>query len=152
MTETVYGNLNSNPINISISGKTNKVYGLAFPIGKYPGRKNHFIKESDYALIRSNIRQILLTAPGDRVMLPQFGCNLRQFLFAPLDDVLFDQVKNQILTSLSLYAPYLKVLTLKIHNNEDVTLTGQSILWVKLVCQVKNNTLLAPFETVLEVR
>jgi phage baseplate assembly protein W len=34
------------------------------------------------------IRQILLTAPGERADLPQFGCGLRQLLFAPNSDAL----------------------------------------------------------------
>ena len=34
------------------------------------------------------IRQVLLTAPGERVDLPQFGCGLRQLLFAPNSDAL----------------------------------------------------------------
>ena len=29
------------------------------------------------------IRQILLTAPGERADLPEFGCGIRQLLFAP---------------------------------------------------------------------
>jgi phage baseplate assembly protein W len=29
------------------------------------------------------IRQVLLTAPGERVDLPEFGCGVRQLLFAP---------------------------------------------------------------------
>lgn len=29
------------------------------------------------------IRQILLTAPGERIDLPQFGCGLRQLLLRP---------------------------------------------------------------------
>jgi phage baseplate assembly protein W len=29
------------------------------------------------------IRQILLTAPGERADLPEFGCGLRQLIFAP---------------------------------------------------------------------
>ncbi len=34
------------------------------------------------------IRQILLTAPGERADLPQFGCGLRQLVFAPLSSAL----------------------------------------------------------------
>jgi len=34
------------------------------------------------------IRQILLTVPGERIDLPQFGCGLRQLLFAPDSDAL----------------------------------------------------------------
>lgn len=32
------------------------------------------------------IRQILLTAPGERIDLPEFGCGLRRMLFAPNAD------------------------------------------------------------------
>ena len=34
------------------------------------------------------IRQVLLTAPGERADLPQLGCGLRQLLFAPNSDAL----------------------------------------------------------------
>src|SRR4051794_8414584 len=34
------------------------------------------------------IRQVLLTAPGERADLPAFGCGLRQLLFAPNSDAL----------------------------------------------------------------
>jgi len=34
------------------------------------------------------IRQILLTAPGERADLPEFGCGLRQLVFAPNSDAL----------------------------------------------------------------
>lgn len=29
------------------------------------------------------IRQVLLTSPGERVCMPEFGCGLRQLIFAP---------------------------------------------------------------------
>jgi phage baseplate assembly protein W len=34
------------------------------------------------------IRQVLLTAPGERADLPEFGCGLRQLVFAPDSDAL----------------------------------------------------------------
>jgi len=33
--------------------------------------------------VEQMIRQVLLTAPGERVDLPEFGCGVRQLLFAP---------------------------------------------------------------------
>jgi phage baseplate assembly protein W len=35
------------------------------------------------AHVEQMIRQVLLTAPGERADLPQFGCGIRQLLFAP---------------------------------------------------------------------
>jgi phage baseplate assembly protein W len=38
--------------------------------------------------VEQMIRQVLLTAPGERVDLPEFGCGLRQLIFAPNSDAL----------------------------------------------------------------
>ena len=46
------------------------------------------------------IRQILLTTPGERVDLPQFGCGIRQLLFAPNSTAL--QSTTQLLIRQSL--------------------------------------------------
>jgi uncharacterized protein len=43
----------------------------------------------DYAAhVEQMIVQVLLTAPGERVNLPQFGCGLRQLVFGPLSSAL----------------------------------------------------------------
>lgn len=38
--------------------------------------------------IRDLIQQVLFTAPGERVNRPDFGCGLRQLVFAPNSDAL----------------------------------------------------------------
>jgi phage baseplate assembly protein W len=38
--------------------------------------------------VEQMIRQVLLTSPGERVNLPEFGCGLRQLLFAPNSEAL----------------------------------------------------------------
>ena len=46
------------------------------------------------------IRQVLLTTPGERADLPEFGCGLRQLLFAPNSDAL--QATTQLIIQRSL--------------------------------------------------
>jgi len=41
------------------------------------------------------IRQVLLTSPGERIDLPEFGCGLRQLIFAPHSSAL-DAATNLI--------------------------------------------------------
>jgi phage baseplate assembly protein W len=38
--------------------------------------------------VRQMIRQVLLTNPGERIDLPEFGCGLRAIVFAPYSDAL----------------------------------------------------------------
>ena len=47
------------------------------------------------------IRQVLLTDPGERVCLPEFGCGLRRLVFAPYSDALQATTKLLVMQSLS---------------------------------------------------
>jgi len=47
------------------------------------------------------IRQILLTTPGERADLPEFGCGLRQLLFAPNSEALQATTRLMIEQALS---------------------------------------------------
>lgn len=50
--------------------------------------------QSPYAThVNQMIRQVLLTTPGERADLPEFGCGLRQLLFAPNSDALQSTTK-----------------------------------------------------------
>lgn len=57
-----------------------------FPAGVDRSR-GRFSEESDYdAYVRGLIRQVLLTAKGERINRPAFGAGVRRLVFAPLSD------------------------------------------------------------------
>ena len=45
--------------------------------------RGHTATADEDAWIRGLIEQVLFTAPGERVMRPDFGCGLAQLVFAP---------------------------------------------------------------------
>jgi phage baseplate assembly protein W len=47
------------------------------------------------------IRQVLLTEPGERINLPEFGCGLRRLVFAPHSDALQATTKLMVMQALS---------------------------------------------------
>jgi uncharacterized protein len=60
--------------------------------------------QSPYARhVDEMIRQILLTTPGERADLPEFGCGLRQLLFAPNSDALQATAQLMVQRSLNLW-------------------------------------------------
>jgi len=64
---------------------TRRDYNLPFGIDP----TSHQVSTTGYAShVDQMIRQVLLTAPGERVDLPQFGCGLRQLVFSPLSSAL----------------------------------------------------------------
>jgi phage baseplate assembly protein W len=59
----------------------------AFPFRIDPGSGQ--AAQSPYAKhVDEMIRQILLTSPGERADIPEFGCGIRQLLFAPNSEAL----------------------------------------------------------------
>jgi uncharacterized protein len=72
-------------------------YAFPFRINPISGQA----AQSPYAThVDQMIRQVLLTTPGERADLPEFGCGLRQLVFAPDSDAL--QATTQIMVQQSL--------------------------------------------------
>jgi hypothetical protein len=49
------------------------------------------------------IEQLLLTSPGERVNMPEFGCGLRRAVFAAQNDALVATVKIQVQQAINAY-------------------------------------------------
>lgn len=60
--------------------------GLAFPF--HINESGKVAVASGDENIRAKVLQVLLTAPGERVNLPDFGCGLRDLLFDPNNEIL----------------------------------------------------------------
>ena len=61
------------------------IRALYHPISEDAGGKRLRV-ETDYeAYVRQLIRQVLLTNPGDRVHLPDFGAGVRALVFSPIN-------------------------------------------------------------------
>lgn len=60
-------------------------------------------------VIKQSIKTILSTLPGERVMLPNFGGSIRDFLFEPMDPETAEDIKDRIETSLEDEEPRISV-------------------------------------------
>lgn len=77
-----------------------RVDSIRFPFGIDRAR-GQLQKEPDYErYIAQLIRQILLTAPGERPHRPDFGAGLRRMVFAPNDDATASLLQATILQNL----------------------------------------------------
>lgn len=75
-------------------------HDYAFPFAIDPGSGQ--VAQSPYeAHVAQMVRQVLLTDPGERIDLPEFGCGLRRLLFAPMSDALSSTTKMLVLQSLT---------------------------------------------------
>jgi phage baseplate assembly protein W len=77
--------------------------------------------------IKSNLINLLLTSKGERVMNPNFGCDLKKFLFEGITDNNVDTLRNDILSSISLYIPEITITNITLSPNIDNNLVGLTI-------------------------
>jgi phage baseplate assembly protein W len=74
------------PVELTPAAAAARPAGLGFPFRIDPGGSVR--AEHGDPLLRAKILQLLLTAPGERVNLPEYGTRLRDLVFDPNNDVL----------------------------------------------------------------
>ena len=60
-------------------------------------------------LALQNLKMLILTNPGERIMDPNFGVGLRKFLFEQNDSLTYGQIEGKIRNQIRTYLPYIKV-------------------------------------------
>ena len=72
--------------------------------------------------IKQNLKMLILTNPGERVMTPNFGVGIRKYLFEVVSDEVYAEIDSKIKQQVSLYMPYLKITRVQFDrdaNNEN---------------------------------
>jgi hypothetical protein len=108
-----------------------RVVALRHPFGIDPGL-GEVTREPNYAAhVEQMMRQVLFTAPGERVNRPDFGCGLRRMVFAPNSVVAASLLKVQIRQALD------KWLGTLIRVDDVVTHADGEVLRVTIVYLIK---------------
>lgn len=59
--------------------------------------------------VKSDLKNLILTNRGERLMQPDFGCNLRQAIFEQIGPETYGYIRNEIETAISVWLPYIIV-------------------------------------------
>tara|TARA_R110000824_G_scaffold122403_6_gene279570 strand:+ start:4382 stop:4765 length:384 start_codon:yes stop_codon:yes gene_type:complete len=68
--------------------------------------------------IRSDLLHLLLTNKGERLYLPDFGSDLRKYIFEPNDDITHGKIKDSLNETIKTYIPNLLVNEISFETNE----------------------------------
>lgn len=60
-------------------------------------------------LISQNIKMVVLTAPGERIMDPFFGVGLRNYLFENKTELTFEKIRAKIREQIEIYLPFVVI-------------------------------------------
>jgi uncharacterized protein len=71
--------------------------------------------------IRQSIRIIIETAPGDRVMRPDFGCGIHALVFAPMDSETLQRVRSVIEDALRRHEARIELIDVNVDESSELS-------------------------------
>lgn len=95
-------------------------------------------------LIRQSIAVILDTEPGERIMLPSFGCGLRRYLMEPNSLTIRTAMAEDIASAIGLWEPRVRLLNVAVTPGQDPSLVWIDISYERTADRRQDN-LVFPF-------
>jgi phage baseplate assembly protein W len=86
-------------------------FGVALPLNRSSADGFMMIK-SIKKLINQNLKMLLLTNPGERVMHPGFGVGLKTYLFENYGQDVEAQINSKIRQQVQIYMPAVQIIKL----------------------------------------
>ena len=83
-------------------------YGITLPVQK--GNTGYFNQAfSSFEQAKANLKNLLLTRKGERVMQPNFGTGLHELLFEQMDDEFETKLQETITKNVNYWLPYINI-------------------------------------------
>ena len=113
--------------------------GLDLPFRKSSGNEGWFKStKTTFDSVRNNIKSILLTERGERIMQPSLGLNLKKYLFEPITEDIISVIEGEILQTFDFWLPFVNIIDLEINFNENYDI-GRNQINISLKFNIKQN-------------
>ena len=96
-------------------------------------------QEDGFALLKSyedvvaqNLKMLILTVPGERIMDPDFGVGARRYLFEQLTEETFQLFKSRLLQQQQKYLPYLVINNVEFESSLTSDQMDENTLQIKI--------------------
>jgi len=76
------------------------------------------LTQTDQAAIRADLLHLLLTNKGERLYMPDFGSDLKKYIFEPNDSITHSEIKDNLNETIKKYLPNLVIDSIEFKNNE----------------------------------
>lgn len=110
--------------------------GWSFP-PHFDRKSGTLITTADIVDINKSLQILLSTRLGERIMLPDYGCNLEELLFQPLDTTLKTYIKDLIETAILYHEPRIDVQKISLENSNE--LEGKIVIEIDYIVRVTNS-------------
>ena len=82
--------------------------GITLPLER--GNTGYFAQGRDILTqVKSNLTNLILTKKGERVLQPEFGCDVHRIIFEPITDDNVAYVRGTIEAAVNIWLPYVTI-------------------------------------------
>lgn len=75
---------------------------------------------TSFEAAKANLRNLLLTQRGERIMQPEFGTGIHSLLFEPMDNQFEDRLIDTITESVGFWLPYIDIEEIEIEMTDEM--------------------------------
>lgn len=100
--------------------------GAPYPITRHP--LGLLRAQKGVNQVKSDMLVLLLTEPGERVMLSDFGTPLKQFFFEQNDSFIVERVREVIANSIRRWEPRIAITAIEVTNSSSAIKTSLNAL------------------------
>lgn len=94
-------------------------YGITLPVQR--GNTGYFNQAfSSFEQAKANLKNLLLTRKGERIMQPNFGTGLHELLFEPMTDEFETKLQETITKNVNYWLPYINIEEIDIEMTDEM--------------------------------
>ena len=100
-------------------------------------------------MVGQNLKMLILTAPGERIMDPEYGVGIRNYLFEMNVAQTYDEIDSRVTQQVNKYMPFLDVRTV-ILGPDDIENGNPNFMKVQIEYYIKPLQVFDAVEILLE--
>ena len=98
-----------------------------------PGEGGHELTKTAKEAIKQNVKMLVLTVPGERMMHPNFGVGLRQFMFRPMTNTTFNAIATKVKEQFQIYLPFVEFHGVRFFTNHQDSSIGENGVRIRII-------------------
>ena len=109
-----------------IDRNDDKYVGIRFPLG-YSSEGFFYKTKTVLEQSKANLRNLLLTTPGERIFQPNFGSRLKNIVFEQGQDIP-NRIEETIRSSVDNFLPYINIINVFINADPNKIKIGKKLI------------------------
>ncbi len=96
----------------------------------------HLMLKTIKEVVKQNMKMVILTNPGERIMMPNFGVGIQQYLFENVNPVMLESAKQRIEAQVERFLPYVILQSVVLNTNNDNPQLSSNTVYVSITYSI----------------